>query len=162
MDSLQIEQRVVLQADRELVWRAISESAQFGQWFGVAFDGPFAAGEDIVGRIAPTQIDPEVGRMQEPYAGMPWRAAVERIEPMSLFSFRWHPYAVDAARDYSAEAMTLVTFALSDAEGGTQLTITESGFEDIAQPRQAQAMQASRDGWVHQAWLIVKYLATGK
>jgi uncharacterized protein YndB with AHSA1/START domain len=119
MDTNRIEKRIVLKASRERVWRAISDSARFGSWFGVEVDGPFVAGKEAVGRIAPTKVDPEVARLQEPYRGTPFRVVVERIEPMTLFSFRWRPGAVDPAHDYSNEPMTLVTFELAAAEGGS-------------------------------------------
>ena len=59
MDPDRIEKTIVLKATRERVWRAISDSARFGRWFGVEIDGPFVAGEEAVGRIAPTKVDPE-------------------------------------------------------------------------------------------------------
>jgi len=159
MDSSRIEKRIVLKATRERVWRAISDSACFGMWFGVEIDGPFVAGKKAGGRMAPTKVDPEVARLQGPYLGLPWHVVVERIEPMKLFSFRWHPHAIDPARDYSKEPMTLVTFELAEAEGGTLLTITESGFEQIPLNRRAKAVEANDGGWTHQTKLIEKYLA---
>jgi uncharacterized protein YndB with AHSA1/START domain len=158
MDSNQIEKKIILKAAQERVWRAISDSARFGMWFGVEIDGPFVAGKEASGRIAPTKVDPEVARLQEPYLGFPWRVVVERIEPMKLFSFRWHPGAVDPTQDYSKESMTLVTFKLAEAEGGTLLTITESGFEQIPFDRRAKAIEGNDAGWTHQTKLIEKYL----
>src|SRR4051812_35214933 len=64
-----IEKRVLLRAPRERVWRAISDSKQFGTWFGVEFDGPFIAGARVTGKMTPTKVDPAVAKMQEPYAG---------------------------------------------------------------------------------------------
>jgi Activator of Hsp90 ATPase homolog 1-like protein len=131
----------------------------FGIWFGVEIDGPFVAGKEASGRIAPTRVDPEVARLQEPYLGLPWRVVVERIEPMKLFSFRWHPHAIDPAQDYSKEPMTLVTFELAEVEGGTLLTITESGFEHIPPNRRTKAVEGNDGGWTHQTKLIEKYLS---
>jgi len=154
-----IEKQVLLRAPRERVWRAISEPKQFGHWFGIEFDGDFAPGTRITGRITPTQVDPEVARMQEPFTGLAFDFFVERIEPMSLFSFRWHPHAVDRTVDYSNEPTTLVVFELEDAPGGTLLTITESGFDRIPLARRAEAFTANEGGWAHQLRLIEKYLA---
>jgi uncharacterized protein YndB with AHSA1/START domain len=159
MDPDCIEKTIVLKATRERVWRAISDSARFGRWFGVEIDGPFVAGKEAVGRIAPTKVDPEIAGLQEPYRGTPFRVAVERIEPMTLFSFRWRPGAVDPAYDYSKEPMTLVTFELAEAEGGVLLTITESGFERLPPDRRATARDRNDAGWTHQTRLIQKYLA---
>ena len=42
------------------------------------------------------------------------------MEPERLFTFRWHPYAIDPEVDYSAEPKTLVEFRLEEADGGTR------------------------------------------
>jgi uncharacterized protein YndB with AHSA1/START domain len=159
MDANRIEKEIVLKAPRERVWRAISDSARFGKWFGVGIDGPFVAGKEALGQIAPTQVDQEVARLQEPYRGMPFRMVVERIQPMTIFSFRWRPGAVEPAFDDSKEPMTLVTFELAEPEGGVRLTITESGFEHLPPDRRAKARDGNDAGWAHQMRLIEKYLA---
>ena len=161
MSTDRIEKKIVLKAPRERVWRAISDSRQFGAWFGAALDGPFVAGQWLTGRIMPTEVDPEVAKLQEPHRGTPWRMLVEAIEPMERFAFRWHPFAIDKSKDYSDEPTTLVTFTLSDAEGGTLLTITESGFDQLPPERRAEAFKANEGGWEHQCKLIEKYLARG-
>jgi uncharacterized protein YndB with AHSA1/START domain len=162
MDTNQVRKEIVLKASRERIWRAISDAKQFGSWFGATIDGPFVAGKTAVGRIAPTKADPEVARLQEPYAGFPWHVVVERIEPMTLLSFRWHPHAVDPNHDYSKEPMTLVTFELTEVEGGILLTITETGFDQIPLARRAQAIESNSSGWTHQTKLIEKWLALGQ
>ncbi len=158
MNSDQIQKQIILKSPRERVWRAISDSRCFGSWFGVEFDGPFVAGSDLHGRIVPTQVDPEVAKLQEPYTGKPFQIRIESIEPMNRFAFRWHPFAIDPNYDYSQEPMTLVSFELSEVDGGTLLTITESGFEQIPMSRRAQAFKANDGGWTHQTQLIEKYL----
>ena len=154
-----IVKRVFLRAPQERVWRAISESRRFGAWFGMQFDGEFVAGQPITGTIAPTKVDPEVAKMQEKYAGKTFGFTIDRIEPMRLFSFRWHPHALDPNRDYSNEPTTLVEFVLEPKDGGTQLTIEESGFDGIPIDRRADAFEANDGGWEAQATLIAKYLA---
>ena len=154
-----IEKTVLLRAPRERVWRAISDSGQFGSWFGVQFDGPFLAGAHMKGRIVPTTVDAEVARSQKPYEGAVFEFRVDRVEPMRLFSFRWHPYAVDPGVDYASEPTTLVVFELEEVPGGTRLTITESGFDRIPLKRRAQAFAANEQGWEAQTKLIEKYLA---
>ena len=90
-----IEKRVLLRAPQETVWHVISDAAEFGSWFGMEFDG-FRPGTEMRGRIKPTTVDADVAKMQEPYAGAPVAFFVERIEPMSVLSFRgtvrhrWH------------------------------------------------------------------------
>jgi len=155
----QIRKQIVLKASRERVWQAISDSKQFGTWFGVDFDGPFKAGAWLDGWIVPTKVDPEVAKLQEPHAGTPFKILVKEIVPMDRFVFRWHPYAIDKTADYEKEPTTLVTFALSDAAGGVLLTITESGFNAIPASRRDEAFTSNEGGWEHQCKLIEKYLA---
>lgn len=155
-----IEKQVLLKAPRARIWRALTDSREFGRWFGVRFDGPFVAGQPLQGAITPTEVDPAVARAQEPYAGKRFDIVVDQIEPQRLFSFRWHPYAVDPAEDYSAEPMTLVAFTLEDAPGGILLTVTETGFDRVPIARRAKAFTANEGGWAIQVTLIGKYLAS--
>ena len=158
MSTDRIEKRIVLRAPLERVWRAISDAKQFGSWFGMAFDGPFAEGARLTGKIVPTTVDPEVAKLQEPHRGKPFEFSVDRIEPPRRISFRWHPYAVDPKADYSKEPMTLIVFELKEVAEGVQLTISESGFDRIPLERRAEAFKANEGGWEHQAQLIKKYL----
>jgi uncharacterized protein YndB with AHSA1/START domain len=83
---------------------------------------------------------------------------VNRIEPERRFSFRWHPNAIDPNQDYSKEPMTLVEFTLEEAEGGTLLTVTESGFDRIPIARRADALKGNDEGWAEQMKAIESYL----
>ena len=150
---------VILKAPLERVWKAISDSAEFGSWFGMTLDGPFVAHTPITGVISPTIVNAEVAAMQAPHKGTPVEFIVADIEPMRLFSFRWHPFAIEKGRDYSAEPMTLVTFELEPAGDDVRLTITESGFHAIPLERRAQAFAADEGGWTWQARLIEAWLA---
>ncbi len=154
-----IRKQILLRAPRERVWRAIADAQKFGAWFGVRFDRPFAPGARVAGTIVPTAVDAQVAAMQKPHEGMVFEFIVERIEPMRLFAFRWHPYAVDSNVDYSKEPATLVEFELAEAPGGTLLTVTESGFDRIPLERRAKAFAANEQGWAMQMTLIGKYLA---
>jgi len=158
-DTDRIEKKILLRAPRARVWRALTDSGEFGSWFGGKFDGPFVVGASMSGTIQPTTVDAEVARKQEPYAGARFELEVERMEPQRIFSFRWHPYAVERGVDYSAEPMTLVVFELQEVPGGTLLTVTESGFDRIPLERRAKAFTANEQGWSSVIKLIEKYLA---
>lgn len=155
-----IEKQILLQASRERVWQAVSDSRRFGTWFGVDFDGPFVEGEKLTGRIVPTKVDEEVAAMQKPYEGTPFEWRVEKIEPMRRIAFGWHPFGMDKNVDYASEPMTLVAFELHDAPDGILLTVTESGFDKLPVERRARAFAANEGGWTHQMRLIEKYLAS--
>lgn len=154
-----IEKRIALRAPVARVWRAIADAKEFGTWFGVDVDGPFVAGQEVTARIAPTKVDPEVARAQEPYAGTGFTFAVERVEEPRLFSFRWHPGAPDPKDDLSKEPKTLVTFQLTEVPEGTLLVITESGFDALPPSRRKKAFAQNEGGWEAQTLLIGKYLA---
>jgi uncharacterized protein YndB with AHSA1/START domain len=153
-----IEKKTTLRASRARVWRAISDSKEFGSWFGLRVDGPFKAGEKTRGTIAETTVDPEVAKLQTPHVGKSFEIIIDRIEPEHVFSFRWHPHAIDVGKDYSAEPMTLVVFTLEDAPEGTHLTIVESGFDSIPLERRAKAFASNDGGWQAQTTLIKKYV----
>lgn len=153
-----IEKRIVLRASRERVWSAITDARQFGTWFGVEFAGEFAPGSHLEGKMVPTKVDADIAKAQEPYAGLAFHMFVERVEPMRVFAFRWHPHAIDPGQDYTKQPTTLVTFELQEAPGGIALTITESGFDQIPLERRAEAFTSNEQGWEAQAGLIQKYL----
>jgi len=145
MSTDRIEKRVVLRAPRSRVWRAISDAKEFGTWFRIKLDGPFAEGKTVRGSHGQFKVE----------------IVVERIEPERYFSYRWHPYPNDPKVDYSTEPMTLVEFALEDAEGGggTVLTIVESGFDRIPLARRAEAFRMNDGGWAGQIKNLAAYVA---
>jgi uncharacterized protein YndB with AHSA1/START domain len=152
-----IEKKVFLRAPHQRIWLALTDAKEFGSWFGVRFDGPFRPGAVLQGVIVPTTVDPEVAKTQEPYEGARFEITVAQIVAESLFSFRWHPFAIGDL-DYSAEPTTLVAFELQDVTGGVMLTVTESGFDRIPLERRAKAFAANDSGWGKQVELIEKYL----
>jgi len=155
-----IEKKITLRAPRARVWRALTDSKEFGHWFGVRFDGPFSRGAVVRGVITPTAVDAAVAKAQKPYEGMPFEITIETIEPERVFAFRWHPYAIDKNVDYSKEPTTLVSFTLDDSgQGGILLTVIESGFDRIPLARRAEAFTANEGGWGMVITLIDKYLA---
>ena|ERR1700676_367749 len=159
MNTDKIEKNVLLRAPRTRIWRALTDSTEFGAWFGVKFDGPFTPGASMRGVIQPTQVDPEVAKAQKPYEGKAFEITVEQMEPERLFSFRWHPYAIEPGVDYSAEPTTLVAFTLEqEAADSVKLTVTESGFDQIPLARRAKAFAANEGGWGMQMKLIAEYL----
>ena len=143
-----IEKKIVLRATRSRVWRAISTAEEFGTWFRVNLEGAFAEGATIRGKIAIPG-----------YEHVTMEVLVERMEPERYFSYRWHPYAVDPATDYSDEPTTLVEFMLEETEGGTAVTIVESGFDRIPLARRAEAFRMNDGGWSGQIRNLAAYVS---
>jgi uncharacterized protein YndB with AHSA1/START domain len=154
-----IEKKVLIRAPRSRVWRAIADVEQFGEWFGVKFDQPFARGAAMRGALIGTAVDPKIAEAQRQHKDLPFEITIDRIEPERVFSFRWHPFAIDRSVDYSKEPTTLIVFALEDVPGGTMLTVTESGFDQVPLARRADAFTANEQGWSIMVTLVEKYVA---
>ena len=134
-----IEKRIELNAPVSRVWRALTDHREFGEWFRVKLDGPFVPGQ--ISR----------GHMTYPgYEHLKWEAVVQKMEPERLFSFTWHPYAVDPKIDYSQETPTLVEFRLGKTASGTLLLLTESGFDKVPADRRLEAWRRNDGGWTEQ------------
>ena len=159
MSTNRIEKTILLRAPLKRVWRALSDSTEFGNWFGMRFNAPFAPGATMTAVIVPTTVNQEVAKMQKPYEGISFAIKIEQMQPERLFSFRWHPGAVEPGIDYASEPTTLVVFTLEKAPEGVQLTVTESGFDQIPLARRAKAFSANEGGWTLVIKLIEEYLA---
>ena len=158
MSTDRIEKKILLKAPLDRVWRAISDSKEFGTWFGMKVDGPFPPGAIMRGVIVPTQVNAEVAAAQKQYEGKQMEITIERMEPERLISFRWHPHAIEPGVDYSSEPTTLIVFALEQMPDGVLLTVTESGFDQIPLARRSQAFQANDQGWGMVVKLVGDYL----
>jgi uncharacterized protein YndB with AHSA1/START domain len=143
-----IEKQIILKAPRSRVWRALTDSQEFGTWFRVKLDSPFAAGRPVSGQVT-----------YPGYEHVRFSVEVERMEPETLFSFRWHPYAVDPKKDYSKEPTTLVEFRLEEVGEGTRLTVVESGFDRIPAGRRDEAFRMNSEGWAIQMQNILGHVA---
>ena len=142
-----IEKQIELKASPSRVWRALTDHREFGQWFRVALQGPFVPGQVTRGHIT-----------HPGYENLHWEVKVHRMEPEQLFSFFWHPYAVDPNVDYSQETPTLVEFRLQEIPGGTRLVVTESGFERIPAHRRPEALRMNTGGWAQQVENIAEHV----
>ena len=143
-----IERQIVLRVPRSRVWRALTDPAEFGSWFGIRMAGTFAPGVRVRGTVT-----------HPGYEHVAWDITVERMEPERLFSWRWHPHAVERGVDYSQEPTTLVEFALEDVPEGTRLTVVESGFDQVPLARRAQAYRMNSDGWSQQLKAIERHVS---
>lgn len=141
-----IEKTILIEAPIDRVWHAISDHKEFGEWFKVALDQPFAEGETSTGRIT-----------HPGFEHVAWNADVVAIEPPRRMSFRWRPYAIDPNIDYSAEPKTLVEFTLQPEGDATRLTVVESGFDAIPEYRRAEAYRMNDGGWAAQVENVRKH-----
>ena len=162
MNTDRIEKKILLHAPLKRVWQALADSTEFGNWFGMKFTGPFVPGARMLGTLTPTTVDQKVAEGQKKYEGVKFEFTIERMEPERLFSFRWHPGAIDPKVDYSVEPTTLVVFELAEQAGGVLLTLTESGFDSIPLERRAKAFSDNDGGWTEMMTIIEKYVHGAK
>lgn len=163
-----IEKKVTLNASISRVWRALTDTQEFGEWFGVELDGPFVEGRAISGRFSGTFDEQAIADYQRSLGLVPGKVkipqklhtfcSVVRMTPEHYFSFRWIPFGVDADVDPQNEPTTLVEFRLHAVADGTELTIAESGFEQVPASRRQRAFLMNDGGWAAQAQNVKRYV----
>jgi uncharacterized protein YndB with AHSA1/START domain len=145
-----IEKRIELKAPVSRVWRALTDYKEFSEWFRVKLEGPFVPGKVVRGNM----VIPG-------YEHVVFEATVKAMEPERLFSFSWHPYAVDPKKDYSKEPTTLVEFKLEPKGSGTVLVVTETGFDALPKDRAFEAFRMNEGGWEGQMKNIARHVDAG-
>jgi uncharacterized protein YndB with AHSA1/START domain len=118
MEKMTVEKTIWIKAPRERVWQAITDASQLMQWFGDHWE---------IDRV-------EVGgtiKFGDPSDLM--LASIAVADPPREFKIEWPPQ-----EQYHSIAM-FTTYLLNEENGGTRVTVTESGFEalpdDIRQKR---------------------------
>jgi len=142
-----IVKEIVLKAPRTRVWRALTDTAEFGAWFGARLQGQFKPGTQVKGQMTIPGHEEKV-----------FDCVVDRVEPENLFSYRWHPCSGDPKADHSNEPRTLVEFRLEDIPNGTKLTVIESGFDALPASRREVAFRANTGGWDVQLGNVQRYV----
>lgn len=141
-----VRRRIRIAAPLEKVWLAVTEPEHISQWFGqTVLDGTGAGA---------------AGTMTfEGYGVIPLR--VEAIDAPRSVSYRWgNDDAVRRAGGPIDEATTTVfTFTLDEVEGGTELTVVETGFDRTSDPVANMADHA--EGWVSELDKLVALLEHG-
>jgi uncharacterized protein YndB with AHSA1/START domain len=142
-----IQKETFIRAPRSRVWHALTDPNEFSKWFGLKIIGSFTPGTQIEmsGTVGETRVVAYL--------------TIERIEPETRFSWRWHPGMPRPDLDYSKEPTTLVEFELTEREGGTVLKVVESGFEKIPLSRRAAVFGENEKGWEFQLTSISNYVA---
>jgi uncharacterized protein YndB with AHSA1/START domain len=130
-----IEREITIAAPVERVWELITQPEHVGTWFGDA-----GAEIDLRPGGAITLRWEEYGEVH---------GRVERVEPMTLLSYRWAPYKDPGGSEPVAGNSTLIEFMLSETDEGTRLRLVESGFTSLetTPERQQELRQGNVEGW---------------
>jgi len=130
-----IERKTLIRAPRSRVWKAIADLNQFSAWFSVQAEGVFEPGARV--RMTSTYKGHE---------GTVFYMTIDEISPEHRFSWRWNPDA-ELPREDTTAPTTLVEFRLEEVEGGTLVTVTESGFDRVDPAHRAKAFADNSEGW---------------
>jgi uncharacterized protein YndB with AHSA1/START domain len=117
-----IERQMTFPVPREDVWAAITEPEHLSKWFGSGAELDLRPGGEGIFRWDKTEV----------------RVTVQEVEPPSRFSYRWEPSQTPAGGP-----TTLVQFELEEVEGGTRLSLVESGFANLP----AESRRENEFGW---------------
>ncbi len=147
-----VERQTSIAAPSELVWTALTEVEQFNSWFGVALQQPFVPGQSSSGKIG--AINSSAGDC----GALDMTIWIERMEAPRMFSYRWHPFAIEPGKDCSSEPTTLVEFHLESVDGGTRLIVRETGFEALPTDRIDPSWRANERGWGIQVERVKAYV----
>jgi len=142
-DAFTVRRTIRIAAPVEKVWRAVTEPEHISRWFGrTVLDG---AGAGATGTMT-----------FDGYGEIPIR--VEAVDAPRSVSYRWsNDDAVRRAGEMIDEATTTVfTFSLDEIDGGTELTVVETGFDRTSNP--AANMADHAEGWVSELDKLVALL----
>ncbi|WP_144876036.1 SRPBCC domain-containing protein [Microbacterium sp. 1.5R] len=142
-----VRRAIRIDAPRGSVWRAVTEAEHVARWFGrPALEG---AGVGATGVIDFGSDDI-----------VPLR--IEALDEPRSITYRWN--SDDALGSHPAEiderTSTVFTFTLDEVEGGTLLTVVESGFERTSDP--AANMESHRWGWDEKTDVLVTLLESAQ
>jgi uncharacterized protein YndB with AHSA1/START domain len=145
-ELLQIERTMVMKAPRSRVWKALTDAQEFARWFEVSLDGEFTQGASLVMVVK-----------HPDYLGLRFPVFIEAIEPETTFAWRWFPGGSNPERSDRGQT-TLVTFTLDEVEGGTRVTVSETGFDRVKLADRARAYEDNLGGWEAQLANLAKHV----
>ena len=141
-----IDRTIEVKAPPDKVWRALTTAQDLSTWFHVIVEGEIAPGAEIW-----------MTSQYPGHEGTRFAVRITEMTPPRRFAWQWHPGAVDPSVDYSREPWTTVTFTLEPSEGGTRLSVSETGFTEIALARRAKVYADNTQGWTEVIVWIQKY-----
>lgn len=131
MENVAVERRIWINAPRQRVWQALTESKHLEQWYAPGCPWAIPAlkvGETV--KFYNTDTDIQL-------------ATIEVVESPRQFTLRWQ------LDPMSPEITLLNTFLLEEENGGTQVTAMQAGYESL--PDDIRQGQLDQDGGAYTA-----------
>ena len=144
--SFTVRRSIRINAPVEKVWQAVTQPEYISRWFGrTVLDG---VGVGAAG----TMTFPD-------YGSIPLR--VEEWDELRRVAYRWNNDDAlgELPGDVQEKGSTVFTFTLDEIEGGTQLDVVESGFENTSAP--LENLESHRTGWNEELDKLVRLVENG-
>lgn len=135
----------VVKAPIDKAWAALTTKDGWESWFSDRVTSDFQVGSPLV--------------MYFEGYGESVGTVTEREEHKS-FAYQWHP----GEGDWTArpdEEKTTVRFTIESVEGGTKISMVESGFSRVLEARRPKALEDNTGGWTYMLKQIVRWLEDG-
>lgn len=134
---------IAVRAPIEVVWECLTDPASLADWFGDSATFPDGTGESATGSFGWS----DAGEFP---------ARIERAEAPRVWAFRWGR----RGEPLSDESSTLATFTLERVDGGTRVTVVETGFERLGDEIAVRAALAdNREGWTSELDELIALIA---
>ena len=146
-DDFTVRRTISIKAPIDKVWAAITEAQHLARWF------PQSA------VLTDVSVGAEGVFTWDGYEDFAVR--IEELDPPHMIAYRWsndNARGVPTTRIVDSQS-TVFRFTLEPIEGGTQLTVVESGFGSLSDP--AGSMESNRGGWNSELDELVAYLEGG-
>lgn len=142
-----ISQSIVISGAIERVYQAIANADDFAKWFSESVEGDFSVGS------TPIIDEGKYGK---------FRLAIIAAEPPSYFAWRWVSGMAFVPQGFVGDVLshpnTLVEFFLESVEGGTRVTVKESGWESLPDSYRDQNFEDNTGGWEFQLAACKKFV----
>jgi uncharacterized protein YndB with AHSA1/START domain len=133
MEKIGVERSIWVNVPRERAWRAVTEPEHLDRWYATYYrwDIPVlqvGATVKFYGKDEATASDIQVG-------------TIEVVDPPREFTLRWQ-----ATPQYPAVSL-VTSFLLVEENGGTRVTISESGYENVPEEERQGWLDATAGGY---------------
>lgn len=138
-----VRRSIRIAASIDKVWAAVTEANLIARWFGdrAIIDAVEVGARGVFG--------------WDGDGDFPFR--IEELDPPHMIAYRWGDDGTGAPLD--PDRSTVFRFTLEGVDGGTELTLVESGFDTLPDP--AFALEDHRSGWDEELDELVAYLEGG-
>ena len=144
-DEFTVTRTVSIAAPIEKVWAAVTEAEHIARWFGQRAELDRVA----VGAGGVFSFDG--------YGDFP--VLIEELDPPRMIAYRWSNENARPVDPVDPAHSTVFRFTLEAVDGGTRLTVVETGFANLADP--AGSLDGNRAGWDAELDELVAYLEAG-